>query len=116
MTRIGRAARDRAQGGRTIEPAEDFQARVAAERTLDCALKRTAVRAEQTISLFLQLRLLLGLIQKTLHGVEQGKAMGFHHHAVGALRQLSARAIAGWTSESQAAVTSKTGTVIFAGS
>jgi len=70
-TRIGRAALDRPQGGRTIKPSVDFHACVAAEQSLGRALVRAAVGAQQSVFSCRQVRLLLAFIQKLLHGVEQ---------------------------------------------
>ena len=49
---IGVAARNGAQRTRTIEPAVDFRAPMAAERALDGAVERTAVGADQAIGFF----------------------------------------------------------------
>ena len=71
ITRIGRAALDRAQGGRTVKPPIDFHARVAAKQSLGRALVQAAIRAEQAVGFGRQSRLLLAFIQELLHGVGQ---------------------------------------------
>jgi hypothetical protein len=67
MARISRPARNGAQRGRTIEPAVDFQAAIAAEQASRRTVVKEAVCAEQTIIFGRQVRSLPAFTEDLLH-------------------------------------------------